>query len=310
MIRLDDGFLRGSLPPLVTPFRDGAVDYTAYESLVEHHVRSGSSGVVVAGTTGEPALLSVAERRSLLEAAVSAADGRITVIAATGAPSHADTVELTEHAAAAGADAVLVVTPAFTRPPRRGLLDFFADVAARVELPFLVYHIPGRAAVSIDAAFCEELAERSDRFCGVKHASTDLGFVTDVLVRLGPEFRVLVGLEELSFPMLALGAAGTVNAVANVDPVRVAALSGAVDAGDLAGARRLHYELAELNRAVFFEMNPICVKYMCRRVGVLERNEHRLPLVPASPELEARLDGVLARAGLISDEEEAALART
>lgn len=301
MITLGRMDVRGSLPPLVTPFRDGEVDLDAYERLVEHHLNAGSDGVVVAGTTGEPALLTVEERQALLESAVSAAAGRIPVIAATGAVSHADTVALTEHADRVGADALLVVTPAFTRPPARGMLEFYVDIGRRTDLPFLLYHIPGRAAVGVDLAFCEALAERVPTFCGIKHASTDLGFVSDLLEMFGPEFRVLVGLEELSFPMLAMGAAGTVNAVANVDPRRVAELGRAVDRGDLAEARKLHYDLLELNRSVFFDTNPICVKYMCRRLGLLERNEHRLPMVPATPELEARLDAVLVAAGLLDD---------
>jgi 4-hydroxy-tetrahydrodipicolinate synthase len=299
VITLGPNDVRGSLPPLVTPFRDGEVDLEAYERLVEHHVHAGSDGVVVAGTSGEPALLTVPERQALLEAAVSAAAGRIPVIAATGALSHADTVTLSEHAAGAGAAALLVVTPAFTRPPPRGMLDHYTDIGRRTDPPLLLYHIPGRAAVGVDLAFCEALAERAPTFCGIKHASTDLGLVSELIEAFGPEFRILVGLEELTLPMLAMGATGSVNAVANVDPRRVSALGRAVDANDLHGARKLHYELLDLNRSVFFDTNPICVKYMCRRLGLLERNEHRLPMAPATPELEARLDDILVAAGLL-----------
>lgn len=134
---------------------------------------------------------------------------------------------------------------------------------------------------------------------GMKHAANDLGFVTRLLDRFGFEFRIFVGLEELSFPMLALGAAGLMNAVGNVAPRPVAELYESVVRGDLAAARKLHFALFELNQAVFFDTNPIPIKYMMKRMGLLPTEEHRLPMVPATPELAERLDGVLRRAGLL-----------
>ncbi|HEV2370452.1 MAG TPA: dihydrodipicolinate synthase family protein, partial [Acidimicrobiales bacterium] len=225
--------------------------------------------------------------------------GRLQVLLATGSQSHRESAELTEHAGRCGADAVLVLTPYFIRPPQRGMAAYLADLARRTDLPFLVYHIPGRAAVELGVDTLVDLAGSADNFVGVKHASTDLGWVSDALARLGPEFRVLCGLEEMTFPMLAIGAAGMVNAVANLIPRRVADVYQAVADGKLEEARRLHFELLELNRAIFFETNPIPLKYMMRRVGLLERNEHRLPMLPPGPELEARLDGVLEGTGLL-----------
>ncbi len=302
MISLPSDALRGSLPPLVTPFRDGEVDYDTYAAIVEWHVREGSHGVVTCGTSGEPSVLTVAERRTLTEVAIDAAAGRIAVVAATGSQSHAETVELTEHAAAAGADALLVVTPYYIRPPRRGLVAYFADLAGRSDLPFLVYHIPGRAAVGVDIGVLEDIAARAENFVGMKHAVADLGLVTEALMAFGPEFRVLVGLEEVSYPMLALGAQGMINAVANVVPRRVVALYDAV-AGAGAGfaeARALHQQLFELNRAVFYDTNPIPVKYMMWRLGILPNNEHRLPMMPAAADVAARLDALLISAGLLT----------
>jgi len=298
MIPMDDDFLIGSYPPLVTPFIDGAVDYDGYASLVEYQVGSGSHGIVVCGTTGEPSTLAVAERQRLLEVAVDAAGGRIPVVAATGSQSHAETVVLTEHATRAGAAAVLVVTPYFLRPPQRGLAAYFSDLGTRCDLPLLLYHIPGRAAVGVDLGTLEAIAEAVAHFVGMKHAVNDLSLVSDVLARFGPEFRVLVGLEELSFPMLALGASGMVNAVANVAPDKVARLAEVMRKGDLEAGRRLHYELLELNRAVFWDTNPISIKYLMRRRGLIATNEHRLPMMPATPELEARLDRLADEHGL------------
>ena len=298
MIELAPNSLRGSLPPLVTPFRDGEVDTTTYAALVDWHAGAGSHGVVVGGTTGEPSVLTVDERKRLLDVAIEAAAGRLEVVAATGSQSHAETVVLTEHAAAAGADAVLVVTPYYIRPPKRGLVQYFVDLAGRTDLPFLVYHIPGRAAVGVDIEVLTEIAEAAPSFVGMKHAVADLGLVTESLIRFGPEFRVLVGLEELSYPMLALGATGMVNAVANVVAGRIVDLYDAVNDGGFAQAREIHQSLFELNRAVFFDTNPIPVKYMMWRIGLLPSNEHRLPMAPPTPDVAARLDKVLLDAGL------------
>ncbi len=299
MIPLEPHFLRGSYPPLVTPFRDGKVDYDAFAGLIEHQIQQGSHGVVVCGTTGEPSTLTIDERAQLLEVAVDAAAGRLPVVAATGSQSHHETLALTVRAEQTGADALLIVTPYYSKPPPRGLAAYFIDLGKRTGLPLLLYHIPGRAAVSLDLHTVERIEENIPNLVGIKHAANDLAFVTQLLDRFGFEFRVFVGLEELSFPMLALGAAGMMNAVANVAPRKVAALYDAVTRGALTAARALHYELFELNQSVFFDTNPIPIKYMMKRLGLLPTNEHRLPLVPATKELEERLDGVLRRAQLL-----------
>jgi 4-hydroxy-tetrahydrodipicolinate synthase len=301
MIKLDEKFLRGSYPPLVTPFRDGAVDYATYAKLVERQVAEGSHGVVVNGTTGEPSTLSVEERIRLVETAVKAAAKRIPVVAATGSQSHADSIALTEAAEKAGADAVLIVTPYFIRPPQRGLVEYYLDLGQRTQLPAMIYHIPGRAAVNVTVDTVAEIAQKLPRLVGIKHAFNDLTFVTELLARLGFEFRVHVGLEELSFPMLAVGAAGLMNAVGNIAPRKVAQLYELTAAGKLAEARALHYALFELNQAVFFDTNPIPMKYMMKRLGILPNEEHRLPMVPATADVAKRLDGVLARAGLLAE---------
>lgn len=296
---LDASFLQGSVPPIVTPFRDGRVDYDTYARLVEMQVAAGTHGILVNGTTSEPSTLTLEERKQLLRVAVSTVNRRVPVVAATGSQSHAETVELTEAAARDGADALLVVTPYYLRPPQRGLVAFYEDIGARTELPLLIYHIPGRAAVNVELQTLQRIAEKVPTFAGIKHAVNDLGFVTDMLQTFGPGIRIFVGLEEFSFPMMAVGACGLMNAVANIAPRLVADLANAVAAGDMARSRELHFKLYELNKAVFYDTNPIPMKYMMRRLGLLERNEHRLPMLPATPELERKLDGVLQRAGLL-----------
>jgi 4-hydroxy-tetrahydrodipicolinate synthase len=298
VIPLAADFLRGSYPPLITPFRDGEVDLDAYASLIERQIAGGSHGITVNGTTAEPSTLTVDERNRIVEVAVEVTNHRVPVVAATGSQSHAETVVLTTFAADAGADAVLIVTPYYVRPPQRGLVEYYRDLAARTELPMLVYHIPGRTAVDVPPATLEQIADAAPTFVGLKHAVNDLGYVTDARRRLGDDLRVFVGLEELSLPMLAVGATGMMNAVANVLPTEIARLYELVVASDLEGARKQHDWLLEMNQAVFWDTNPIPIKYMMRRMGILPTNEHRLPMVPATPELETRLDGLLTRMGL------------
>jgi 4-hydroxy-tetrahydrodipicolinate synthase len=299
MIELAPDALRGSYPPLVTPLRHGEVDYEVYAGLVEMQIREGSHGIVVTGTTGEPTTLTPRERTRLVATAVKAAAHRIPVVAATGSQSLSETLELTAAAEEAGAQAVLVMTPYFVKPPPRGLVEYYFEVGRRTRLPVLIYHIPGRAAVEMKPETVAQIADRLPNLVGLKHAANDLGFVTAVLHRLGASFRVFAGLEELSFPMLAVGASGLMNAVGNIAPRRVADLYLAAARGDAATARRLHEELFEVNQAVFFDTNPIPIKYMMKRMGLLPNEEHRLPMVPATPELSERLDGVLQRAGLL-----------
>ena len=291
--------LWGSIPPLVTPFRSGEVDYETYGRLVEAQVAAGSHGVLVNGTTGEPSLLTVDERNRLVDVAMEAAAGRLPVVAATGSQSLLESRQLTVHAAEAGVAAVLVVTPYYVRPPQRGIVAYYAQVVDGLETPWLVYHIPGRAAVGVTVDTLAQLHDASPTFVGMKHAVNDLALVSAVLARLGPDFRVLVGLEELSFPMMAVGACGLMNAVGNLAPARLVEICEAVREGDLHRGRKLHESLYELNEAVFFDTNPIPVKYMMKRMGLLADNEHRLPMVPATPEVAARLDAVLDRAGLL-----------
>ncbi len=299
MMPLNGKFLCGSYPPLLTPFRNGQLDLRKFAELAERQVREGSHGVVVCGTTGEPSSLTTDERTELVRVAVDVVAKRVPVVAATGSQSFAETVELTKQAEHAGADAILVVTPYYCKPSQRGLVEYFVSAAQRTALPFLIYHIPGRAAVSVTPATVLRIAERCPNLVGMKHASNDLEFVTKLLTDLGPEFRIFCGLEALSLPMLVVGARGLMNAVGNLAPTRVAALYQAVDQGDLEAARKLHAALFELNQSIFLDTNPVPLKYMMSRLGLLDSPELRLPLVPLDEEQKRILDPILARAGLL-----------
>ncbi|MGI9204617.1 MAG: 4-hydroxy-tetrahydrodipicolinate synthase [Woeseiaceae bacterium] len=291
--------VKGSIPPVVTPFRNGAVDYEAYAGLIEYQVSEGSHGVLVNGTTAEPSTLTTDERNRLVDIAIETVEGRVPVVAATGSQSLAESEQLTLHAAKAGADALLIVTPYYIRPPQRGLVEYYLNIAGQHETPWMIYHIPGRTAINVTLDSMKELRDKSPTFVGMKHAVNDLGFVTECLSAFGEDFKIFVGLEELSFPMMTIGACGLMNAVGNLRPGVLSEMCQAVWDSDLDKGRQLHNRLLEINQAVFYDTNPIPMKYMMKRLGLMPANEHRLPMMPATTDLERRLDKVLERAGLL-----------
>ncbi|HCY13768.1 MAG TPA: 4-hydroxy-tetrahydrodipicolinate synthase [Gammaproteobacteria bacterium] len=291
--------LKGSIPPLITPFKAAEVDLEGYAQLVDFQVEKGSHGILVNGTTAEPSSLTTQERNRLVDVAMETVAGRVPVVAATGSQSLAETRMLSAHAVAAGVDALLIVTPYYICPPQRGLIEYYLEVTRDFKTPWMIYHIPGRTAVSVSLDTVCRLRDLSSHFIGMKHAVNDLGFVAECLTRVGDDFKIFVGLEELSFPMMAVGACGLMNAVGNLQPRPLAEMCETLWRGDLNGARAIHQQLLRINKAVFFDTNPIPIKYMMKRVGLILDNEHRLPMVPATPELAVRLDEVLGEVGLL-----------
>lgn len=291
MIELPAESLRGCFTPLVTPFRDGEVDHEVFRQSVLRQIDGGAPGVVVTGTSGEPTSLSSAERLSLYRDAVEVADGRIEVVAATGSANQADTFELTEAAEEAGVDAVLVLVPAFVKPSQEGLARHFEAVAKRTSLPLMIYNIPGRAASGVTPETVVRVARECPNLVGVKHASTALDPITQMLAEIGEDFRIFCGLESLSYPMLALGGAGLMNAVGNLVPARLVALCEAVAGDEHAKALGIHRELFEVNRAIFFDTNPVPLKRMLSHLG-LGSEEVRPPLAPLDDATRERVDAV------------------
>ena len=283
---------------MITPFKNGEIDLDTYKKLINFHVAEGSHGILVNGTSAEPSTLTTEERNKLVDVAIATANKSVPIVAATGSQSLLETKALTDHAVSAGADALLIVTPYYIRPPQRGIINYYLEVTRDVDIPWMIYHIPGRAAVSITIDTIKELKDRSPNFVGMKHAVNDLGFVSECLAEF-PNFKVFVGLEELSFPELAIGAVGLMNAVGNLRPKILADMCQAVWDNDLEKGKKLHHQLFELNQSVFYDTNPIPIKYMMKRMGMLPNNEHRLPMSPATPELEKSLEEVLVRAKLI-----------
>ena len=293
--------IRGSIPPIITPFVNGEVDYKTYASLIEHQIKNGSHGILVNGTTAEPSTLTLDERNKLINIAVEVANGKIPVIAGTGSQSIIETKILTNHAVKAGVDSLLIVTPYYIKPPQRGLIEYYLELTEKIDMPWMIYHIPGRTAVNVTLETMKILSDKSANFVGMKHAVNDLGFVTECLSAFGPDFKIFVGLEELSFPMLSIGACGLMNAVGNLRPNILSEMCEAVWDKNNERGLELHHQLLEINQAVFYDTNPIPIKYMMRKLGIMKNNEHRLPMMSATVELEKRLDIVLRNSGLLED---------
>ncbi|MDX2141756.1 MAG: 4-hydroxy-tetrahydrodipicolinate synthase [Rhodospirillaceae bacterium] len=299
MIGLAAEFLRGAVTPLITPFRDGAVDFAAYAKFIDWQISQGTQGLLVAGTSGEPTALTIAERKQLLETAITAAQRRVPVIAATGAASHADTAELTEHATRAGADAVLVLTPMFAKPTQRGLVAYYTDIARRTDKPVLIYQISSRTNSVLGLDALAEIMAQAPHVVGMKQSDADRDYVRQALARFGGEFRVFMGLSEIAWDMIPEGACGLIVALANVMPRAVREIVDQAVAGHVSEAAARHAALKTLNDAAFLETSPVPVKYMAWKMGLIPRVEYRLPLVPPAAETTSTVDRALKAAGLI-----------
>jgi 4-hydroxy-tetrahydrodipicolinate synthase len=292
-------FLRGAYCPLVVPFRDGKIDFDNYGALIERQIAEGTHGLLVNATSGEPTTLTVEERGQLVEFAIKTSSGRLPVCAGTASESFEATAGLIDRFDRAGADSILVVTPFYSAPPQRGAVSYFARLGARTRRPFLIYHIPGRAGFTLTVDTLSAIKDELPHFAGLKNTDTDVGFVTGALARLGRDFRIFAGLELPTLPMLGIGGCGMMITASNIAPGLVSRLYETFAKGDTDGAIALNLILYSLFRGVALESSPIPVKYMLKRLGVLKANEHRNPLVPASPEVERQLDAVLAELGLV-----------
>lgn len=286
----------GSLVPLVTPFRDGAIDDQAFRDLIEWHIASGTHGIVITGTTGEPSSLSFEERAHVIDLAIATSNGRIPVLAGVGSVNHAETLALTAHAERAGADAAVVIVPYYIRPSQAGLYGHFRAVAEATRLPVMLYNIPGRAAANLEPETIARLARDCPNIFGVKESNKDFEHVARVFHRtreIGRDFHVYSGIELLCFPVLALGGSGMVSATGNVMPAEVARLYDLCAAGRWDEARELHYYLMPINDALFIETNPAPAKTALGMMGRIHP-EIRLPLAPLSESNAAKLRETLA----------------
>ena len=289
--------IQGSLPALVTPFRDGAVDHAALERLVDWHVAEGSHGLVAVGTTGESPTLTHAEHEAVVEAVVRFAAGRIPVIAGTGSNNTDEAVRFTRHAASVGADAALVVTPYYNKPTQAGIIAHFRALHDCADLPIIIYNIPGRSAVDMTPETMAELAQLP-RIIGVKDATGDLDRVCRQRMLCGPEFLQISGEDATAHGFNAQGGRGCISVTANVAPRLCAELQEACLANDYARALEIQDRLMPLHKAIFAEPGLVGAKYGLSVLGHCAPDT-RLPLVELTEAAQARVREGMRHAGLI-----------
>jgi len=270
----------GSLTALITPFRAGAIDEEALERIVEDQIANGSAGLVPCGSTGESATMSHDEHLEVVRIVVRCARGRVPIIAGTGSNSTAEATRLTLGARDAGATAALLISPYYNRPTQEGLYQHYRHIAEATHFPLIVYNIPSRTASKIEATTLARLAELDD-IVGLKEATGSLDEVQEVIRRCGDALAVYSGDDALTLPIVAVGGAGVISVVGNCVPQQWSEAVHAALNGDWVTARRLHYGLLPLIRALFLEVNPIPIKAAMAMLGYC-RDELRLPLVPMS----------------------------
>ncbi|MFS0574720.1 2,4-dihydroxyhept-2-ene-1,7-dioic acid aldolase [Sporosarcina sp. 179-K 3D1 HS] len=278
--------IRGSICPVITPFKeDGSIDEKTFVELINWQIESGSHGISVTGTSGEPSSMTVAERKQVMKLAKDAIDGRVFFTPGTGSTNHDETMELTKYAEEIGADAAMVIVPYYNKPNQEALFQHFKTVADSVKIPIIIYNIPGRSAVNMEVSTMKRLVEACPNIIGAKESNKDFEHVNRVLLNCGRDFLLFSGIELLCYPMLAIGGAGFISATANVEPKRVAELYNAWEAGDIAKAQDLHYELMPLNDVLFKDTNPAPVKAALGMMGKATP-KLRMPLGLPSAELQ------------------------
>ncbi|MDK2975026.1 MAG: 4-hydroxy-tetrahydrodipicolinate synthase [Methanofollis sp.] len=284
----------GVYPAIITPFTRGpdcGLDPVGLRSNIEYLISHGVDGIVPCGSTGESATLTFEEHEQVISAAVDAAHGRVPVLAGTGSNNTAEAVRFTRTARDLGADGALVISPYYNKPNRSGLVKHFTRLAD-LDLPIVLYNVPGRTGQNLQPDLVVELADHPN-IVGIKEASGNLEQVSKIIEGTRDrDFVVLSGDDALTLPMLALGAGGVISVAANVEPARMASLYGAFMKGDLAGAQEIHYELAPLFRALFIDTNPIPVKKAAELRG-MAAGPVRLPLDDLDPVKTATLVEVL-----------------
>lgn len=288
----------GSCTALVTPFKNGAVDADSFCKLVDFQIDNGTAGLVPVGTTGESPTLSHEEHDLVVELCIKQAAGRVPVIAGAGSNSTAEAVRLAEHAATAGADAVLIVSPYYNKPTQAGLYAHFAAVAAAVDVPVIVYDIPGRSIVRVNDDTLARLASDFANISGIKDATADLIRPTALQNLLGNDFTQLSGEDATALPYLAAGGHGCISVTANIAPKLLSEMHAAWWAGDIKTAQTIHQKLLPLHNAMFCEASPGPVKYAASLLGICAA-ETRLPLCEIADSSKAQVKAGLVSAGLL-----------
>jgi 4-hydroxy-tetrahydrodipicolinate synthase len=287
----------GAFSAIITPFRDGAVDEAALRELVEWQIQSGVDGLVACGSTGESATLTHSEHDQVVKLVVEQARRRVPVIAGTGSNSTAEAIRLTAFAREVRADGALLISPYYNKPTQEGIYKHYKMIAANVDLPLIVYNIPGRTASNI-------LPETFARLCdikqvvAIKEASGSMDQISDILRLCGDRLAILSGDDSATLPIMAIGGKGVIATITNVMPREMHELAAAALKGDFARARQIHFAMLPLMRALFLETNPIPVKQACAFMGKCA-NELRMPLIPMSQQPAEKLRSVMKEMRLI-----------
>jgi len=285
---------RGSIVAVATPFKENFdIDFDAYGRLIDFHLENGTDGIVPCGCTGEAATLMHEEQERCVRFTVERVAGRVPVIAGTGSNSTREALSLTKFAKEAGADGALLITPYYNKPTAAGQILHYTTIAQQVDIPIVLYNVPGRTGTKMLPETIAEMAKTPNIVC-IKEACGSVDQVCEI--RSLCDITVMSGDDSLTLPMMAVGATGVISVSANVAPAKVAAMCAAFDKGDLAEAQRLHYELLPLFKGLFLETNPMPVKAALAKMGLI-KNVVRMPLTPMRPEMFAKLDPILKQVG-------------
>jgi len=287
---------KGSIVAIVTPFKNKAVDEKALSELIEWHIKEGTNAIVPCGTTGESATLNYEEHYKVIEITVKTVNKRLPVIAGTGANSTDETIMITRKAKEMGADGALLVTPYYNKPTQEGLYRHYKEVAGAVDIPIVLYNVPGRTAVNMLPQTVARLAEIKN-IVAIKEATGDMRQVSDIIRLCGDSITVISGDDFTTLPLLLLGGKGVISVSANVAPRDVADMIKAWEDGNISEAKRLHYKLEPLNQSMFIETNPIPAKTALSMMGKIQE-EFRLPLCPMSNENKDKLKNILINYGV------------
>jgi 4-hydroxy-tetrahydrodipicolinate synthase len=290
--------IKGSLVAVVTPMHeDGTLDLDAYRRLIDWHIAEGTNAIVSVGTTGESPTVTPEEHGELIRVAVETAKGRVPVIAGTGGNSTSEAIELTEHARKVGADATLQVVPYYNKPTQEGMYRHFRTIAERVDLPMILYNVPGRTVADLGTETTLRLAQVPG-IVGLKDATSDMGRAAEVLKKAPPTFALYSGNDDTALALLLLGGHGVISVTANVAPRLMSEMCRAALSADYPAARAINNRLLPVHFKLFVEPNPIPVKWALVKMGRIE-NGIRLPLVPLSIANEPVVLGAMKEAGLL-----------
>lgn len=289
---------KGSMVALVTPFdAQGRFDEDLYRQLVEFQIENGTDAIIPCGTTGESATLDYEEHERVIRVCIEQVNKRIPVIAGTGSNSTAEAIELSQHAKEMGADGVLLVSPYYNKPSQEGLYQHYKKIAETVALPQVLYNVPGRTGLNMEAQTTIRLAEIPN-IVAIKEASGNITQASEIIAAAADKIDVISGDDFLTLPLMACGATGVISVTANIAPKQVKAMVAAINAGNWAAAKKLHLDLLDLHQAMFIESNPVPVKTSLQLMGKIAAHV-RLPLVPLQSSSLEKLTAVLKKQGLI-----------